>query len=165
MDLPKRTKAVVGWFSYSCCEDSTIVLTELLNDHYQEWLKVIDFRYAKVLRQDRPIGPMDIAFIEGAITNQKQEREVKKIRENAKKVVAIGSCACTGMPSGHRNTFDEKTKQEIRFLIERFNFGEKVRKLEDVIPIDAKVPGCPMIPETFLATLKKLLAEFGVSYA
>ncbi|OGY89522.1 MAG: hypothetical protein A3B30_01765 [Candidatus Komeilibacteria bacterium RIFCSPLOWO2_01_FULL_52_15] len=153
-------KLVAGWFSFSCCEDSTIMMTELLNDHYAEWLPQIDFRYAKVLRQDRPPGPMDVAFVEGAITSATQEKQVKEIRRLAKKVVAIGSCACTGMPSGSRNVFDEKTRQEIKFLIERFNMGEKVKKLEDVIPVDAKVPGCPMNTDAFLKTVQAALQEF-----
>ena len=31
------SKLVVGWFSFTCCEDSTILFTELLNDHLDEW--------------------------------------------------------------------------------------------------------------------------------
>lgn len=156
----KAKKLVVGWFSFSCCEDSTIMMTELLNDYYDEWSKVIEFRYAKILRQDKPLGPMDVAFIEGAIASAKQEKEVKKIRGLAKKVVAIGSCAVTGMPSGNRNSFDEKTKQEIKFLIERFNLGEKVKKLDEVITVDAKVPGCPMNTDLFLTAVTNILKEF-----
>lgn len=156
-------KLVVGWFSFSCCEDSTIMMTELLNDHYKEWLKKIDFRYAKVLNQKRPLGPMDVAFVEGAIASEIQADEVKKIRENAKKVIAIGSCACTGMPSGNRNAFDEATKQEIKAIIEKFNYGEKVKKLEEVIPIDGKVPGCPMNSKKFIDTVVAALAEFNIA--
>lgn len=136
------------------------MLTEMLNDHYKEWLKVIDFKYVKVLRQKKAMGPMDVAFIEGAIANIDQENEVKEIRKMAKRVVAIGSCACTGMPSGMRNTFDEKTKQEIKALIEKFNFGEKVKKLEEVVTVDMKVTGCPMSEKAFLEAVSALLKEF-----
>ena len=41
---------VVGWFSFTCCEDSTILLTELLNDHLDEWKKVVEFRHMKALK-------------------------------------------------------------------------------------------------------------------
>jgi coenzyme F420-reducing hydrogenase gamma subunit len=37
-----------------------------------------------------------VAFVEGAISSESQEKEVKEIRANAKYVVAIGACACTG---------------------------------------------------------------------
>src|ERR671912_21099 len=36
----QHERLVVGWFSFTCCEDSTILLTELLNDHFDEWKKV-----------------------------------------------------------------------------------------------------------------------------
>jgi hypothetical protein len=38
-----RDRLVVGWFSFTCCEDSTILFTELLNDHLEEWKKVVEF--------------------------------------------------------------------------------------------------------------------------
>ncbi len=33
--MENQEKIKLGWFSYSCCEDSTIVLTEIMNDHWQ----------------------------------------------------------------------------------------------------------------------------------
>jgi hypothetical protein len=40
----QHKRLVVGWFSFTCCEDSTILFTELLNDHFDDWKKVIEFR-------------------------------------------------------------------------------------------------------------------------
>ena len=44
------------------------------------------------------------------------------------KLVAIGACACTGMPSAQRNAFPAELKDKIKFLLDRFNQGEKVKK-------------------------------------
>lgn len=160
--MPEQKKLKIGWFSYSCCEDSTIVMTELLNDHYQEWLKVLDVRNAKILRRDKPIDDLDVAFIEGAIASPKQEKAVQEIRSKSKKVVAVGACACTGMPSAHRNLFDEKTTEEIEPIIDKFIYGDKVKKLSEVITVDAQVPGCPMIPEKFIEVVNQMLKEFNI---
>ena len=46
----QHERLVVGWFSFTCCEDSTILLTELLNDHLDEWKKVVEFRHMKALK-------------------------------------------------------------------------------------------------------------------
>ena len=46
----QHERLVVGWFSFTCCEDSTILLTELLNDHLEEWKKVVEFRHMKALK-------------------------------------------------------------------------------------------------------------------
>ena len=152
-------KIRIGWFSYSCCEDSTIVLTEILNDHWQDFKQMFEFVHARVLQANNRWEPMDVAFIEGAIADEHQAEEVKKIRGLAKKVVAIGSCACTGMPSASRNNFNARQKAEIQFLIEKFKAAPQVRKLADVIAVDAQVPGCPMDPKNFLAAVTKLVAE------
>ncbi len=159
---PKK-KVRVGWFSYSCCEDSTIVFTDILNDHWQEWKKILHFVHARVLQSNNAWEEMDVVFIEGAIASDKQLEEVKKIRGLAKKVVAIGSCACTGMPSAQRNFFPQQTKDDIQMLVDRFSGSKEVQKLEDVITVDYKVPGCPMDPDNFLKVLTQVLTDLGAA--
>src|SRR5215217_6332615 len=99
----QREKLVIGWFSFTCCEDSTILFTELLNDHLDEWKKVIEFRHIRALKTRNSLAGLDVAFIEGAISSESQAEEVREIRENSQYVVAIGACACTGKPSTSRN--------------------------------------------------------------
>ncbi|MCX8008379.1 MAG: hypothetical protein N3A54_01610 [Patescibacteria group bacterium] len=155
-------KLKVGWFSFSCCEDSTIIFTELLNDHYLEWKKMIDFESILVMQRRESFDEFDVAFVEGAITSKEQEEKLKKIRSVSKKLVAIGSCACSGLPAGQRNDFDESKKAEIEFLLTRFAYAERVQKLSDIVPVDDEVSGCPMSEQTFLNVLAKYLKEFGV---
>lgn len=155
-------KLRVGWFSFSCCEDSTIVFTELLNDHYREWKRLIDFRSALVLQRREDLSELDVAFVEGAIASPAQEEKLKKIRGIAKKLVAIGSCACAGLPSGQRNAFGEQTKTEITPILEQLGYAAVVKKLADVVPIDDQVNGCPMDEKVFLQVLNKYIQEFHV---
>src|SRR3989344_452907 len=143
-------KIKIGWFSFSCCEDSTIVFTEIMNDHWQDWKKMFDFRHVRVLKSHNILDSLDVAFIEGAISSDEQAAKVKEIREKSKIVVAIGACAVVGMPAGQRNFFTEGQKKEIEFLVARFGALPKVLKLSDVIKVDAEVGGCPMDPNKFL---------------
>ena len=153
-----KKKLIVGWFSFTCCEDSTILLTELLNEHLDEWKKVIEFQYIRPLKTKNSMEGLDVAFIEGAISSDKQAGEVKKIRENAKYVVAIGSCACTGMPSASRNSFtDDMISERIAQYMNNFDYNKKVQKLDEVIKVDDYVAGCPMNVATFLEVLNKYL--------
>ncbi len=158
---PQR-KLNIGWFSFSCCEDSTIIFTELLNDHFDDWSKVINFQHVRILRSKNKLEDLDVAFIEGAIASQDEANKVKEIRKNSKKVIAIGSCACTGMPSAQRNDFNSKQKAQIEELIKKFHHAKKVKKLEEVIKVDAKVNGCPMNEQVFLNTVNETLKEFGI---
>jgi len=152
-------KIKIGWFSFSCCEDNTIVLTEIMNDHWQDWKKIFDFRHARVLKSKNILDELDVAFIEGAIASDEHAQKLRDIREKSKKLVAVGACAVIGMPAGQRNYFSEEQKQEIEFLIARFSALSKVLKVSDVVKVDAEIPGCPMEPKIFLEVVNKLVAE------
>ena len=156
-------KLRVGLFSFSCTEDSTIIFTELLNDHYKEWKDKIEIVSALVLQKRSEVKNLDLAFVEGAITSEKQKKKLLEIRKESKKLVAIGACACIGMPSGQRNLFAEKTKEEIKNILIRFQYAEKVKKISDIVIVDDQVPGCPMDEKIFLQIMNKYLKEFGIT--
>jgi coenzyme F420-reducing hydrogenase gamma subunit len=156
-------KLKIGWFSFTCSEDSTMVMVELMNDRFFKWRDLLDVRHARVLKDDNRLEDIDVAFVEGAITNDADARRLRSIRKNSKKLVAVGSCAINAFPAGQRNMFDEKTKSDIDFLLKKFNQADRVRKVSEVVQVDDQVPGCPMQEEVFLSTLEKYLREFGVS--
>lgn len=158
--LSKKLK--VGWFSFTCCEDSTIVFLELMNERYFKWKNLIDFKYFRTLKRNNDIRDLDVAFVEGAISNYKEENSLKEIRKNCKKLIAIGSCACSGSPANQRNFFDSKTKEEIKFILERFNHKDQVLKLSEIVRVDGYVNGCPMDEIIFLNKLDQLLEEFEI---
>jgi len=156
-----KKKMAIGWFSFTCCEDSTILFTELLNDNFDAWRKVVEFRHVNALKTNNRLEDLDVAFVEGAVSSPTQAKEVQKIRDNSKYVVAIGSCACTGLPSASRNDFgDEQINEKIQGYLDRFDYSEKVQKLEEVIKVDDKVDGCPMNVDAFYAALDKYLKIF-----
>src|ERR687885_2166696 len=162
-DNSRRERLVVGWFSFTCCEDSTILFTELLNDNLDEWKKVIEFRHMRALKTRNSLAGLDVAFIEGAISSDSQAKEAQRIRENARYVVAIGACACTGKPSTSRNQFaSEQLNERIRWYLSHFDYGKEVKTLNEVIQVDDMVRGCPMKAPSFLQTLNKYLGLFGI---
>ena len=70
---------------------------------------------------------MDVAFIEGALNTPSHVAKAKEIRKLATMVVAIGACACTGLPSTQRNTFTAEQQEAIQPLVEKFEFLPKGR--------------------------------------
>lgn len=158
-----QRRLVVGWFSFTCCEDSTILLAELLNDHLDEWVQVVEFRHMKTLKTNNSMEGLDVAFVEGAISSDSQAEEVRRIRDNARYVVAIGACACTGKPSTSRNQFvDEQINERIQWYLDHFDYGKEVKPLDEVIEVDDMVRGCPMKADSFKQTLGKYLELFEV---
>lgn len=152
-------KLKIGWFSFTCCEDSSIILSELINDYYFDWKNKIEFVYARFLQSQNKVVPMDIAFVEGAISSYSQEEKLKKIRANSKTLVAVGACAVSGLPASQRNTFAEKEQAEIQPILKRFRYKKRVSTLEEIVPVDKKIRGCPMKEENFLETLNELIAQ------
>ena len=163
--LSEMNKLDIGWFSFTCCEDSTIIFTELLNRHYETWNKVLNFKHVRVLNQQNKDGLFDVSFIEGAISSDKQADRVKEIRNQSKYIVAIGACAVMGMPSSQRNQFTAAQNAEIQFLLDRFNYNDKVLRVEDVIKVDFRVPGCPMNEKIFLQTIDQLISKIRLDLA
>lgn len=155
----KAPKLKIGWFSFSCCEDNTIVMTEVMNDHWQEWKELFDFRHARVLKTNNVMDDFDIAFIEGALASPEHVAKVKDIRNRSKKLVAVGACAIVGMPAGQRNTFTPEQKASIDYLLTRFGALTDVKKVSDVVKVDVEIPGCPMDPKVFLEKVNGLVAE------
>lgn len=162
MSKNPQKKLKIGWFSFTCCEDSTIMFVEMLNDNFFKFKKYFEFRHANVLQSKNELSDIDVAFVEGAIASEKDKEKLLKIRENSKFIVAIGSCAVTGLPSAHRNSFDEKLKKEISPYLLQFDQSEKVYALHELIKVDDKVPGCPMIEAQFFAAVDKYLKHFGI---
>ena len=159
----EQKKLRVGWFTFTCCEDSTVIFTELLNDHWREWKKLIDFRHARVLKSKNVLDELDVAFVEGALSSQAHIDKLKEIRQKSKKIVAVGSCAVVGLPSSQRNTFGPEDIEAIREpYLEKFKYLPKVLKLADVVKIDAQLPGCPMDPKQFLKLVDEVLKEFKI---
>lgn len=161
--MDNKPKLKIGWFSFTCCEDSTILLTEMLNDNLENWKKVIDFKHFKALKSNNSIEDLDVAFVEGAISSESQARELKKIRENCKYLITIGSCACTGQPSASRNAFvPEEINYKIAYYLCHFDYSKDVKKIDDFVRVDDRVNGCPMNKEIFLQTVDKYLKMFNI---
>lgn len=161
--MDNNRKLNIGWFSFTCCEDSTILLTEILNDKLDEWKKIIDFKHLKALKTTNSMEDLDVAFVEGAISSESQARELKKIRENCKYLVTIGACACTGQPSASRNKLvSEEINYKTAFYLCHFDYSKEVKKIDDFVKVDDMVNGCPMNKDIFFTTMDKYLKLFNV---
>ena len=152
-------KIKLGWFSFSCSEDNTIVFTELMNEYWQDWKKIFDFRNVRALRTKNVFDEFDVAIIEGAIASESHAEKLKEIRKKSKKLIAVGACAVQGMPAGQRNNFSEEQKKRIQFLLDRFAALPKVLKVSDVVKVDAEVPGCPMDEKIFLKVINEIIKK------
>jgi coenzyme F420-reducing hydrogenase gamma subunit len=95
--------------------------------------------------------------VEGAITTERDLREIKKVREMSKILIGMGNCTITGMPTCQRNNFNEEQTEAIKEDLEKFDFLEKCLPVKEVVHMDDEVPGCPMDEKKFIEVLEKYL--------
>jgi coenzyme F420-reducing hydrogenase gamma subunit len=149
-------KPRIGVFDFASCEGCELQIVNLEEDvvGLVSAVDVVSFREAMKEHSDE----YDIALVEGSITRQSDEARLKKIRENAKIVIALGACATIGGINALKNlhNLDE---------VKRIVYGDKAdwfetyptRPIDAVVPVDYYVHGCPIDRGELLSVLKALL--------
>jgi len=150
-------KLNVGFFSFTCCEGCTMVFIELLNKKYEEYMKKMKIKNFRQLKTNEKIKNLDIAFVEGAISTTSEEKKLKEIRKNTKKLIALGSGAVNGYPSNQRNKFDKNKQKSISPLIKRFHQNKTIEPLSKFVKVDDEVNGCPVSEQDLMNKLEKYL--------
>ena len=153
----KTKKKKVGIFSLTCDEGCSIYLIEIFNKKLPQWLEKMELGYFLSLKDHMEIDKLDIALIEGVISTQKDLDQVKELREKTKVIIAMGSCAVSGMPSGQRNNFSPEQQKKIKPELEKFGFLPKCIPLKDAIEVDDNVNGCPIDEQQFIEVFEKHL--------
>lgn len=153
-----KKKVNFGWFTFTCCEGCAIIFIELLNDNFDRWNNKLDFKFMKTLKSKNSIENLDIAVVEGAISTEEDLKLIKEVRKNSRYVIAVGSCAISGMPAGLRNNFDESKLKEIKPILKKFKALEKVEPVTKFIKVDSIVQGCPMNSEVFVKELDRFIS-------
>ena len=153
------SKLRVAFFDFACCEGCQLTVLSI-GEPIIDLLKHIDvvtWREAMSEKSDQ----YDIAIIEGAINRDSDVPRLKKIRERAKLVVALGSCACLGGPHVSANRFDrsELLKMQYGDKVEWFAEQEagEVRPIGAEITVDVPIYGCPINANEFVSVMKHLL--------
>ncbi len=121
-------------------------------------LDKIDLVAAPMIKEQNYDGKVDICFIEGSVTYDENIEQIKKWRENADIIVALGACACDGGVQQQKHFMDKE-------VVEHYVYGEERKHLKAVPPtpisdhieVDFYIKGCPADKEEFLWFLKQLL--------
>lgn len=151
------SKKRVGVFSFTCDEGCSIFLIEIFNRKLIEWLEKIELSYFLSVKEKIEIKNFDIALVEGVISTKKDEEEIKKIRNNSKILIAMGSCAITSQPSGQRNNFNQEQTDEIKGELANFDFLLRCLSIKEAVKIDDEVIGCPIDEKKFVEVFEKYI--------
>ncbi|MDP8262212.1 MAG: hypothetical protein P9M13_02790 [Candidatus Ancaeobacter aquaticus] len=154
-------KVKVAFFDFTCCEGCQLQVAnmgEALLD-VLDLIEVVNFREVMSERSD----DYDVAIVEGSITTPHGVERIKKIRAQAKVVIAYGSCAAIGGINGMKNNFDLNDIREYVYQKDAKYFDTiPTHAVHQVVPVDYTVPGCPVYLPEFVEVLKAALA--GIPY-
>ncbi|HLE30504.1 MAG TPA: hypothetical protein VI793_20440 [Anaerolineales bacterium] len=146
----------VAFFDFAGCEGCQLTVLDSLQDHPEllDAVEIVQFREAMTEKGEDYL----IAFIEGSCTRPEDEPRLKKIREQAAIVVALGACAHVGGVNAlkYLQTLDDARRYVYGEQADWFETGE-VRSIAAVIPVDYAIPGCPIDRGEFIACVKALL--------
>ncbi|MCY3411164.1 MAG: F420-nonreducing hydrogenase [Candidatus Heimdallarchaeota archaeon] len=124
-------------------------------------LDKVDFVYSHMIMDYREVpDDIDLLFLEGSVSTDEDYEHAIALRKKAKHVVAVGACACFGGIPGMRNFYSrtdilKKTYPSKNGVHKGPNeLLPKVRSLPSVIDVDFQVPGCPPLPENFMAVVE-----------
>ena len=144
-------KLRVGIFGMTSCYGCQLQILNL-EERVLPLLNYIDITYWR-LAQEEPSDPtnLDIAIIEGSISNNDELEEVKEIRKNAKIVITIGACAHIGGVQGMRTLMDDEKVKSAAYDNKTGLRSIPVKAIDEVIKVDAVIRGCPINKDEFEA--------------
>jgi NAD-reducing hydrogenase small subunit len=117
-----------------------------------------------------PAEGVDVGILEGAINNSTTERVARLMRDRCKVLIALGDCAVFGGITTMRNfvrTEDAlrrayiETESTVDGEIPRHEdlaVMQAARAVDQVVPVDIYIPGCPPSADAIYYALSELLA-------
>jgi len=181
--MPKPKVAFYWCASCGGCEETVVDLNEDILKVADAvdivlWPVALDFKRKDVeALQD---GEIAVSFINGAVRLEEQEEMVKLLRQKSALVVAFGACAhLGGIPGlGNFNTRDEIFDRAYKEVPSVENpdgtipqektavavgeltlpaFYDTVKTLDQTIPVDYYLPGCPPPPDLIMNAVNAIL--------
>ncbi len=138
------------------------------------WPVAVDAKYQDI--EAMPDKSIDVVFFNGAVRNSEQHHLARLLRRKAKVLVAFGSCAHLGGIPSLANLYSKSELLETVYAgtvstinpegtqptpktetpvgaLEIPEFFEAVYRLDQVVPVDYYLPGCPPTPAAILGAV------------
>jgi len=155
-------KPKVAFFDFACCEGCQLQVANM-GEGLLDVLGAIDVVEFREIMSEKWDRDLDIAIIEGSITDPHSVERIKQIQNRSKVLIAYGSCATIGGINGMKNNFYlDDIRKYVYGDSYRFFPTEMTKAVHQVVKVDYFVNGCPVYIPEFITVLKAVLQ--GIPY-
>lgn len=157
----EKEKLNIGLYGFTGCNGDQLVIIHS-EDRLLDFFESVNIKSFSLAKSDNDNSELDIALIEGSISNQEQAAHVKEIRQRSEKLIAIGTCACNGgiqaMELGTKG-WDKRLKK----VYGDNNFCNRTpiesKPIDVFVDVDFYIPGCPIDADQFFYCISNLLQK------
>lgn len=146
----------ISVYGLTGCAGELLVILESL-DKMLPYVRIKSFPFAQSVNDE---GPVDIAFVEGSVSQPHDLERLKNIRERCRWLVAVGNCAVWGCVQ--KGGCSRSTVEKMRDAV----YGDSSRievmpasGIGDHVKVDVKLSGCPIDATQLLAVAASLLKD------
>jgi len=156
-----QKKKDIGLYGFTGCNGCqlTIIHSE---DMLLDFFSAANIKSFSLAKSDNDDSELDIALVEGSISNQEQAEHAKEIRERSKLLIAIGNCACYGgiqaMELGSKG-WDQRFKKVYGDGFFKLRTPIESKPIDVFVKVDFYIPGCPIDRDQFFFCLSHFLQD------
>ena len=152
------SKPTVGIFGLTGCAGDQLVIVNC-EDQLLDLVSLIDIRdFLMASSENDTACQLDVALVEGAVLSNKDAEKLRAIRQRAKTLVALGTCAVWGgVAAMDRGADRRKLLEEVYGETGLSYDSVPAQALDEIVKVDLKITGCPIEKEQFLAAIANLL--------
>jgi len=141
-----------------------------IDERIVQLAELVDIRATPITDLKEPdASGVDVGILEGGVNNTANEEVAHRMRSRCKILVALGDCAVFGGVPAMRNFFTLEESLRRAYVETESTDAEgkipddpelaqmtKVRALQDVVPVDVFIPGCPPDADVIFYALSEL---------
>ncbi len=152
-----RRKPKLAVWKFSSCDGCQLSLLGC-EDELLAVVGEVEIAYFLEATRARVKGPYDVSLVEGSVTTPEEVERIQQVRRQSGLLVTIGACATAGGIQALKNVKDVN-----QFIDAVYAHPEYIETLEtstpiqDHVPVDFELRGCPISKEQLLEVLNATL--------
>jgi sulfhydrogenase subunit delta len=149
----KARVAFIGMTSCKGCFFQFLLLGGKLVDVFEN-VEIANFWMLKEFNDRK--GRYDVVFMDGAVSTERELRELKNVREKTQFLIAYGTCACWGGVPALRN-FASDYRKAVHPKETKFPSRSEVEPIDKHVKVDYYMRGCPVNEDEAFDVIADLL--------